>query len=76
MIRKNTKAETKEVVVDEKRLRPKDVNLLVTDNTKARKVLSWKPSTLFDEGIRKTIEWYQNNGMLWGYEKHKWQWRY
>lgn len=76
MIKKNTKAGTKEVVVDEKRLRPKDVALLVTDNKKARKVLFWKPSTSFDEGIRKTIEWYKNSGMLWGYEKHKWQWRY
>jgi dTDP-glucose 4,6-dehydratase len=76
IIKKHTKAETKEVVVNEKRLRPKDVTLLVTDNKKARKVLSWKPSTSFDEGIRKTTEWYKNSGMLWGYEKHRWQWRY
>lgn len=28
---------------------------------KARSVLGWEPATSFDEGIRKTIEWYRRN---------------
>jgi nucleoside-diphosphate-sugar epimerase len=76
LIRKHTNAEDKEIRIDEKRLRPKDVTVLITSNVKAGKVLGWKPMVDFEEGLRKTIEWYRNNGMNWGYEKHVWQWRY
>lgn len=76
LIRKVTNAEEKEVMIDKDRLRPKDVETLVTDNKKAGKTLGWKPITTFRQGIRKTIQWYLENGKLWGYEKHGWQWRY
>jgi nucleoside-diphosphate-sugar epimerase len=76
LIKKQTKTEEKEVIIDENRLRPNDVNLLVTDNTKAKKLLGWEPHTTFQEGLRKTIQWYLKNGKLWGYEKHRWPWRY
>lgn len=76
LIRMETKTEEKEVVVDKKRLRPYDVSTLITDNSKARKILRWKPETTFQEGIRKTIQWYIDNDQMWGYEKHRWQWRY
>ena len=76
IIKKDAEVEMKEVIVDKKRLRPKDVDILVADNTKARKVLSWKPSVSFREGISRTVDWYRNSGMMWGYEKHGWQWRY
>ena len=76
IIKKDAEVEMKEVIVDKTRLRPKDVDILVTDNTKARKVLSWEPSVSFRDGISKTINWYRNSGMMWGYEKHGWQWRY
>lgn len=76
LIRRETKTEDKEITLDESRLRPKDVDILITKNTKARKLLDWKPTTSFEEGIRKTINWYIENGKTWGYETHKWQWRY
>ena len=76
LIKKETNAEQKEVAIDQRRLRPRDVEMLVTDNTKARKLLGWKPTTTFKQGIQKTVQWYINNDQMWGYEKHGWQWRY
>jgi len=76
LIRKGTGAEKKDVVVDERRLRPKDVMTLMSDNRKAEKVLGWKPTIAFEKGLRKTVKWYVENGKMWGYEKHGWQWRY
>ena len=76
LIKKQTHTEEKEVVTDERRLRPNDVKTLITDNSKAKKLLGWKPKTTFQEGIKKTIQWYLKNGELWGYEKHGWPWRY
>jgi dTDP-glucose 4,6-dehydratase len=68
MIMEFTDAQMKEIVVDKSRLRPRDVELLVADNAKARRVLGWKPTVAFEEGLRRTIDWYKNNGMKWGYE--------
>jgi dTDP-glucose 4,6-dehydratase len=76
LIKKQTDAEEKPIVFDKSRFRPRDVEVLVTSNTKARKLLGWTPKTIFEEGIRKTIKWYLNNGQKWGYEKHAWKWRY
>lgn len=35
------------------------------DPTKIKTELGWEPTTLFDEGIQKTIQWYLNNKMWW-----------
>jgi nucleoside-diphosphate-sugar epimerase len=76
LIKKVTDAEEKQVVIDKTRLRPKDVEILVTDNSKARKLLDWTPEITFEQGIRKTIKWYKDNRQMWGYEEHGWKWRY
>ena len=76
LIKKEVEAEDKEVVVDKKRLRLRDVDVLVADNRKAKKILGWSPKTSLEEGIRKTIEWYDGQGRMWGYEKRGWPWRY
>jgi len=76
LIRKAADAEGKEVVVDEGRLRLKDVEVLVADNKKAKRLLGWRPETAFEEGIRKTIASYDDEGRVWGYEKRGWPWRY
>lgn len=76
LIKKETHVKEKQVVLDKSRFRPRDVETLVTDNSKARKILGWTPTTTFEEGIRKTIKWYKDNGQTWGYEKHGWKWRY
>jgi nucleoside-diphosphate-sugar epimerase len=76
LIKRETRTEDKRVVLSTERLRPRDVDTLVSSNAKARKTLGWKPSVTFEEGIRKTIQWYARNAQTWGYEKHRWKWRY
>jgi dTDP-glucose 4,6-dehydratase len=76
LIKQETDAEKKQVTLDKSRLRPRDLETLVTDNTKAKEILGWTPTITFKEGIQKTIEWYINHAQTWGYEKHGWKWRY
>jgi NAD dependent epimerase/dehydratase len=47
------------VSLDEKRLRPPDseVERLVADVTKGRRLLEWEPCVDLDEGLRRTVEW-------------------
>ena len=40
--------------------RPGEVRRLVADNKKARKLLGWKPTYSFNEGLKKFVEWYRN----------------
>lgn len=53
----------KEIVTDSDRVRPQksEVDRLWCDNTKAGKLLGWKPRISFDEGLKKTIDWISNN---------------
>jgi len=76
MIKRETGNETKEVIEDTSRFRPKDVSPLIAGNLKAYKLLGWKPEVEFTEGLQKTISWYKSNGAAWSYEKYGWQWRY
>jgi dTDP-glucose 4,6-dehydratase len=48
-----------EVAVDEERVRPRDseVERLIADPTKARRLFGWEASVDFDEGLRRTLEW-------------------
>ena len=52
-----------EIITDPARVRPQDseVERLWCDNTKAKKLLNWKPKTSLDEGLKKTIEWISDN---------------
>jgi len=45
------------------RLRPFDVNKLVCDNRKAKKVLDWEPTISFKEGLGHTINWIKENNV-------------
>ena len=58
LIRKNV-----EIITDPARVRPQDseVERLWCDNTKAKRVLGWKPKTSLEEGLKKTIEWISDN---------------
>jgi len=55
LIKKETKTEHKKVVLDKSRLRLNDVDTLVADSEKARKILNWKPKITLNEGIGKTL---------------------
>lgn len=43
------------VSVDSKYYRPAEVDLLLGDSTKARKLLNWKPSITFDDLVKEMI---------------------
>lgn len=38
-----------------------EARYVVSDFTKAQKVLHWKPSISLEEGLKRTIEWYSHN---------------
>ena len=49
------------IVTDEQRLRPEasEVFRLIGDNTKIKKLTSWKPSFTLKEGLKETITWFK-----------------
>jgi len=42
---------------DPSRFRPYDVDRLVCDNSKAKRVLGWEPKVELQEGLRRTVHW-------------------
>ena len=56
------------VVQTDQRMRPEgsEVERLLADNRKAERMLDWRPSVTFDEGLAQTIEWFR--GSLDSYE--------
>lgn len=49
------------IIYDKKRKRPFDVNKLVCDNSKAKKILKWKPTISLEEGLKRTLDWARAN---------------
>jgi len=45
--------------------RPGQIEQNRASNKKAEELLGWKPKVTFDEGIMKTIQWYEHNGDWW-----------
>jgi GDPmannose 4,6-dehydratase len=46
----------KYVEIDKRYFRPTEVNSLIADASKARKILNWKPKTTFKELVKKMVE--------------------
>lgn len=48
---------------EEQRLRPgkSEVERLLCDNDKARRILGWETTVTLEEGLRRTIDWIQDN---------------
>jgi len=42
--------------------RPGEVMHFYCDNRKAKRILGWSPKVGLDEGLRRTVEWYRQNG--------------
>jgi len=57
-----------EIVIDKKLFRPFDVDVLRAEYKKAKKLLGWGPKISLEEGLKRTIDWYQKNGK-WAWEK-------
>ncbi len=55
-----------EIRSDEQRLRPgrSEVHQLRCNNTKAERLLAWKPKFSLDEGLRQTIDWLKKSDNL------------
>ena len=58
-----------EIEVIQKRLRPLDVERLQADYSKMNKLTGWKPTIDLKEGLKKTIDWFKENGSQWIWEK-------
>ncbi len=54
------------IVTDQERLRPEksEVERLLGDNTKIKKLTNWKPKYSLEEGLKITIEWFKNKENL------------
>ena len=44
------------IIIDEKLIRPAEVDTLLADYKKARKVLNWKPKISFDDMVKEMVE--------------------
>lgn len=51
--------------------RPGHDRRYLLDSSKIQRELSWKPEINFDEGIKKTVEWYKENKKWWEPLKEK-----
>lgn len=57
------------IVVEKQRLRPLDVQILEASYFKLFRLTGWKPEVSFEEGLRKTVEWFNACGKRWPWEK-------
>lgn len=60
------------IVQDDERLRPalSEVMKLVSDNSRARDVISWSPSVSIDDGLRRTIEFVREHPSLYQTDRY------
>ena len=57
-----------EIIIDEARLRPIDVDRLYCNYFKLHQLTGWKPKISMKEGLRRTVEWFNENGKKWMWE--------
>ena len=50
--------------------RPGQVFRHTADRAKAARLLGWRPTVTFEEGLRRTIEWYTEHAAWW--QKQLW----
>ena len=58
IIEENT--DTKSIVVNKERA-IKDPDVVKPDLSHIKQTLDWEPTTLIDQGVQKTVEWYLEN---------------
>jgi nucleoside-diphosphate-sugar epimerase len=59
-----------EIEIEKSKLRPLDVDVLQCDYTKVKKYTCWEPTVSIEEGLKRTVEWYMENGKRWIWEKY------
>jgi nucleoside-diphosphate-sugar epimerase len=55
------------IEIDEGRLRPYDVDRLLCDSSKLRRLTGWRPRTKFYDGLVETVDFFHKNGDKWDY---------
>jgi len=60
---------------DESRERPFDVNRLICDNTKAEKLLKWKPKISMGKGLSLTFDWAKKNKVTFSAPFKRWYYK-
>ena len=60
---------------DESRERPYDVNRLLADNSKARKILKWRPKISVEKGLALTYKWAQKNKIIFSAPFSRWYYK-
>jgi nucleoside-diphosphate-sugar epimerase len=55
------------IELDAERLRRHDIPRFCADCSKLRNATRWAPSVGLDEGLRRTIGWYRENGQRWSW---------
>tara|TARA_Y100000590_G_scaffold189039_1_gene215369 strand:- start:3607 stop:4593 length:987 start_codon:yes stop_codon:yes gene_type:complete len=60
---------------DESRERPYDVNRLICDNSKANKLLKWKPKVSMLDGLTKSYEWAKKNKVVFNAPFSRWYYK-
>lgn len=55
-----------QIMIVPERIRPKEseVNRLLADTAKARKILNWKPKVSLETGLKSTIDWFKKSNNL------------
>jgi nucleoside-diphosphate-sugar epimerase len=54
--------------VDRHRLRRRDIQLFRCDPSYLERETGWRPRVPFDEGLQRTIDWFESNGRRWSWE--------
>jgi len=57
------------IIVEKTRLRPLDVQVLEANYFKLFRLTGWTPKISFEEGLRRTIAWFNENGKKWPWQK-------
>jgi nucleoside-diphosphate-sugar epimerase len=58
------------IITDEERERPRDIPRFVCDNTLLHQLTGWEPEVSIDEGLRKTVRWFQDHGYQWNFSRN------
>lgn len=58
-----------QIVVDESRLRRRDIDRFCCDNRKLRSLTGWTPEVGIEEGLRRTVAWFREHGGRWAWEE-------
>lgn len=51
----------KKAVIDQAPFKKEDIEVTWADIKKAKQVLDWEPKVQFEEGLRRTVEWHNDN---------------